>query len=124
MDDLVEKYVVLRDKKAEISAEYKAKIAKVDEILGRIEGALLSQFGQLGVESVRTKSGTAYMSHRTAATVADWDTTLEYIRNTDNWQLLERRVSKKDVEEFKGEHGDLPPGVNWRDEVVVNVRRS
>lgn len=124
MDDLVEKYIAVRDRKAEIAAEYKAKIAKCDEVLDRIEGALLAQFQQLGVESVRTKVGTAYCSHRTSATVADWDAALEYIKQTDNWQLLERRVSKKDIEEFKGEHGDLPPGVNWRDEVVVNVRRS
>ena len=31
---------------------------------------------------------------------------------------------KQAVEQYKEEHGDLPPGINWREEVVVNVRRS
>jgi hypothetical protein len=38
--------------------------------------------------------------------------------------MLERRVNKTAVEEFKAEHGEIPPGVNTRQEIVINVRRS
>lgn len=124
MEELVEKYIQLRDKKAEISAEYKEKIAKLDQVLTKIEGALLTNFETLGMESVRTKAGTAYKSSRSSATVADWDTVLGFIQNNDLWNMLDHRVSKKAVEEFKEAHGDLPPGINWREEIVVNVRRS
>ena len=124
MEELVEKYIQLRDKKAEISAAFKAKTAKLDEVIGKIEGVLLQQFMELGMESVRTKAGTAYKSTRSSATVADWDNVLDFVRQNDLWNMLEHRVSKQAVEQFKEEHGDLPPGVNWREEVVVNVRRS
>jgi hypothetical protein len=38
--------------------------------------------------------------------------------------MLERRVSKAAVEQYKDEHGNLPPGINWREEITINVRRS
>ena len=124
MEELVEKYIQLRDAKAQAAAAFKAKVAKLDEVLTKIEGVLLQQFNEHGMESVRTKAGTAYKSSRVSATVADWDSVLSFIQKNDLWNMLEHRVSKQAVEQFKEEHGDLPPGVNWREEVVVNVRRS
>ena len=124
MDELVENYVKLRDAKAQLKAEYDGKRAKLDEVMDQIEGNLLLKFQELGCESVRTAVGTAYKSTRCSATVADWDTILDHVQQTDNWTLLDHRISKKAVEEYKEENGELPPGVNWREEVVVNVRRS
>lgn len=124
MEELVEKYIRLRDAKAQLKAEYAQKAAKLDDILDRIESVLLQQFSEFGMESVRTKAGTAYKSTRVSATVADWDSVLAFIKKNDLWQMLEHRVSKQAVEQFKEVNGDLPPGVNWREEVVVNIRRS
>ena len=124
MEELVEKYIELRDAKSKIKAAYDAKIAKIDGVLDKIEGVLLQQFTDSGMESVRTKSGTAYKQMRTSAGVADWDATLQFIQDNELWNMLERRVSKAAVEQFKDAHGDLPPGINWREEVVINVRRA
>jgi hypothetical protein len=124
MKEMVEKYIALRDKKAQITAEYKEKVAGIDEVLTKVEAALLHQFKTMGVESVRTSCGTAFRSTRYSATVADWDSVLDFIKNNGHWQMLDHRVSKKAVEEYREEHGDLPPGVNWREEVTVNVRRA
>lgn len=124
MEELVEKYIELRDTKSKMSSDYKAKVAVLDKVLDKIEAELLSQFGDLGMESVRTKSGTAYKSTRTSATVADWDYTLDFIQKHELWNMLERRVSKQAVEQYKEEHGDLPPGINWREEITINVRRA
>ncbi len=124
MEELIEKYIAIRDKKAEIVAAHKAKIAKIDETLDKVEAVLLVQLEENGMESARCKSGTVYKSNRTSATVADWDYVLNFIQTHDLWNMLERRVSKQAVEQYKEEHGDLPPGINWREEVVVNVRRS
>lgn len=124
VEQLVEHYITLRDKKAEIANAAKAKLARVDALLDKIEGALLLTFQQSGAESVRTKSGTAYKSTKASATVADWDAVLNYIRDNELWQMLERRVSKDAVIQFREQHNDLPPGVNWREEVTINVRRA
>jgi hypothetical protein len=124
MDDLVTKYIELRDTKAKIEAEMKAKVAKIVGIMDKIEAAILAEFQESGVESIRTKDGTAYKQTRTSATVADWDAALNYIQANNLWHMLERRVSKQAVEQFKEAHGELPPGLNWREEVVINIRRS
>lgn len=124
MEDLVTKYIELRDAKSKIEGEMKAKVAKIVEIMDKIEAAILAEFQDSGVESVRTKDGTAYKQTRTSATVADWDATLSYIQANNLWHMLERRVSKTAVEQFKDAHGELPPGLNWREEVVINIRRS
>ena len=124
MEELVDKYIELRDTKSKMSTEYKARVAKIDSVLDKIEGELLRQFSEHGMESVRTKSGTAYKSSRNSATVADWDYVLDFIQKNDLWNMLERRVSKQAVEQYKEEHGTLPPGINWREEITINVRRS
>ena len=124
MEELVEKYIKLREVKTKLSNEYKAKVAKVDDIMDKIEAAILAQFNELGVESARTNAGTAYKQTRTSATVADWDAVLHFIQENDLYNMLERRVSKNAVEEYVQENGALPPGVNWRQEVVINVRQG
>lgn len=124
MKDMVEKYIALRDARALLDSAYKLKKAPLDAAMDKIEAAILAQFEASQIESVRTEGGTAYKSKKTSATVADWDLVLAYIKANDLWQMLEQRVSKKAVEEFVEAHSDLPPGINWREEVTINVRRT
>jgi hypothetical protein len=124
LDEVVKNYIALRDRKAAIKAEYDAKAAKIDDVLDKVEAKILEYFEQSGLESIRTDAGTAYKSTRNSATVGDWDSVLAHILETENYQLLEHRVSKKAVEEYRMANEDLPPGVNWRSEVTVNVRRG
>lgn len=123
-NDVVTKYIQLRDKKAQIKAEYDVKVAKIDEVMDKVEGKLIEYFQDTGLESIRTDAGTAYKTTRTSATVADWDAFLAHVVDTENYHLLEHRASKKAVEEYKQVNEDLPPGVNWREEIVVNIKRG
>lgn len=124
MDDLVGKYLRFREIKASLKAKHQTELEPIEAALKTIEATLLTEFQKLGTESMRTSAGTAYKSTRSSATVADWEQVLEYVKQNEMWDLLERRVSKAAVEEFKEEYQDLPPGVNWREEVTINVRRS
>ena len=124
LSELVAKYIELRDKKSQIKAEYDGKVAKLDEVLDKIEATLLKTFDQTGMESVKTEFGTAYTSTRTTASVADPDAFMTYVINNEAWHLLEKRAAKSGVEQYKAEHDEGPPGVNWRAERTVNIRRS
>lgn len=124
MEELVERYIKLRDTKDRLKKAYAKRVGPIEEALEAIEGLLLKQFEELGVESARCASGTAYKSRKTSATVADWESTLGHIIKHNNWSMLEKRVSKDAVSAYKDEYGELPPGVNWREEITVNVRRS
>jgi type I site-specific restriction endonuclease len=124
LSEIVTKYIELRDKKAELKAEYDNKVASIDEVLDKIEVKLLQVFEETGSKSFSTPNGTAYASVRTSASVADKEAFMEYVKNTEQWPLLEVRASKTAIEQHRDLHEDLPPGVNWREERVVNIRRS
>lgn len=124
LSEVVTKYIELRDKKSELKAEYEQKVAKIDETLEKIEVKLLEVFEESGSKSFNTPNGTAYVSVRSSASVADREAFMEYVKRTEEWPLLEVRVNKTAVQQHRDIHDDLPPGVNWREERVVNVRRS
>lgn len=124
VDEIVARYIALRDKKAEIKAKYDAEVEAIDAAMNRVENYLLKLMTELGVESIRTSAGTPYVSRRTSATVADWDAFLDWVRRNGEWSMLERRANKTVVQSWRDEHNDLPPGLNWREERVVNIKRS
>lgn len=125
MDEIVQQYIKLREKKAQLKAEYEAKVAPYEEVQEKIEALLLAHFAEFGVESVKTSAGTAYASIRSSASMADWDTFKAFCEQQDDpFAFLDRRVNKSAVEQFKEAHGDIPPGVNWSETRVVNFRRT
>lgn len=123
-DELVQLFIMLRDDIAREKAAFEQKVADKKAKQSKIEGILLHRFQETGAESVRTQYGTAYKSTKKQASVADWDALLNYIKLEEAWELLTRAVSKTVVEQFVAANDDLPPGVSWREEVVIGFRRS
>jgi hypothetical protein len=124
VEALVERYIKMRDTKDKLKKAYAKKIEPLENAMEQIEGLLLKMFESTGIDSAKCGSGTAYKSRRCSATVADWDAALTHIIKNQAWSMLEKRVSKEAVDAYREEYGDLPPGINWREELVVNVRRS
>lgn len=121
---IVERYIQLRDKKAELDQAHKAKMETINVALDKMEALLLAEFGKLGLDSAASPAGTAYKSVRSSAKVLDWDSTLAWIKANERWDILYRNVAKTAVEEFRNETQTLPPGIDWREEVTLNVRRK
>jgi hypothetical protein len=124
MSELVAKYIELRDKKAEHKAEYDEKVSKIEETLTKIEAKILEVFETTGMDSVKTECGTAYSTLRTSCSVADKEAFISFVREKDEWPLLEVRPSKSAVDQYRSAMDELPPGINWRAEKVVNIRRT
>lgn len=124
LSELIDKYIEIRDKKAQLKAEYDAKKGKMDEALEKIEAVILKTFEASGMDSAKTEKGTAYTSKLVTATVADPDVFMKHVIENQAWYMIEKRCSKVGVEQYRAEHDEPPPGINWREERVVNVRRS
>ena len=126
LDELVANYIKLRDKKSLLKKQYDEKVAKVDAVMDRMEAIILKTFQDSGIDSARTDAGTAYISTRTSATVGSREEFLSWVlQDPDERSIfLENRVSKAAVEQFKAANDDLPPGINFRSEVTVGVRRA
>lgn len=123
-DEIVEKYMLLRAKKKEAKDAFDAQVAKIDEAMERIENHFLGKMQESGMESIRTKFGTVYKQLRTSATLADREMFRNYCQEQDAWHLADIKANPVAVREFKEEHEDLPPGVNFSQSVVVNIRKS
>lgn len=125
LSEAVSLYIKLRDQKAQMKADFDAQVAPLQEKMDKLEAKLLEVFNQTGMDSVKTEFGTAYATVRTSASIADRDVFMDFVKANEEWALLEVRVSKTAVEQYRSANDDeLPPGVNVREERVVNIRRS
>jgi hypothetical protein len=124
IDKLVEGYIKLRDRKDALRKEFEKKVEDINSVMTKIENALLKHLNAIGGDSIKTPVGTVFKKTVRNVGVADWDRVLEFIRENEMWDMLEHRVSKTAVEQYKEEHNDLPPGVNWSETTVVQIRRS
>lgn len=124
IDDVIKGYVKMRDALDARVAEQKAELVPMRENMRKVEAWLQNQLQTQGLKNFKGASGTAFLKEVTSATVQDWDATLEFIKTNERWELLERRVSKTVVEDYAESTGEIPPGVELKREIVVQVRRS
>ena len=125
LSEAVSLYIQFRDKKAQMKAEFDQQVAPLQEKMDKLEAKLLEVFNKTGMDSVRTEFGTAYSTVRTTASVADRESFMDYVKANEEWALLEVRVSKTAVDQYRSTNdNELPPGINIREERVVNIRRS
>lgn len=124
LETLVEQYIELRDKKSAVQARAKELVAKLDAEMAELEVTILQAFGELGIESARTKAGTAYKAEKRLTSVAGWDDFLPWVQATDNWHMLTRAANKTAVLEYLDEHEELPPGINLYRTVEININRA
>jgi phage host-nuclease inhibitor protein Gam len=124
LSEAVSIYIKMRDKKAQMKADFDASVAPLTEKMDKLEAKLLDVFNKTGIDSVKTEFGTAYTTTRVTASVADREIFMTHVKENEEWALLEVRASKTAVEQYRETNNDLPPGVSIREERVVNVRRS
>lgn len=126
-DVLVHAYITLRDQKAEVVKEKEAAEAALEAKMSQITGILLARFRENGDESVRTKYGTAFKTTKTSASVGDRDAYKGWILESPEERMvfLDMRCNKTAITTYRTEHeNDVPPGVNWREELTIGIRRS
>lgn len=121
---LIAGYIRLRDKKDALKKEYEAATERINALMEKIENSLLKHLQAIGGDSLKTPAGTVYKQTKSSCTVADKDAFLAFAQESGVWSILDVRASKTGVQQYREEHDDLPPGVNWTEVVVVNVRRS
>ena len=124
LDTMVEKFVQLRDKVAEIKKRQTDEMAPYNATMGTLEAWMLDALNATGTESARTKHGTVFKSTRTSTKVMDWTATLNFIREVGAWDLLEARVSKTAAEAIMTETQQPIPGLSVSRETTLNVRRA
>ena len=123
-EEMITKYLLLRDKKSVIEKQQKEALAPYNVALDTLENLLLAELNKAGLRSMACPNGTAYKTTKSSAKVMDWTATLDFIKANEAWDLLDKRVSKTAVEAIIEETNQPIPGVETTREVQVNVRKA
>jgi len=125
LEKLTRVYIKMRDKKAELSADLEAQIAKIDESMKAVKSAILEHMKSINATSISTEFGTLIRTTRTTYTTTDWDSMGKFILEHQAPELLEKRLHQGNMKTFLENNPDvLPPGLNANSEYSVTVRRS
>lgn len=123
VDDVIAAYMRLRDKKESMEAAVKEQTKELKEKMEKLEAWIKEQADVQGVTSFKTKHGTAFLTTTDYANVADWDAVLNYIRENEAYDMLEKRVSKVAVRGYIEANKAVPAGVNYGTKLEVNIRK-
>lgn len=124
LDDIIQKFVELRDQKEALQNSVKAQIQGIDEQLKTLTGYLMLKMQESGQDAVKTAYGTAFKKESDFVSVSNWDDTLAYIRANGAWSMLNKAVNKTAVKEYIEQNEVPPPGINYTRIVEVQVRRK
>jgi hypothetical protein len=123
IDQVIAKYMQIREEKSALVAQTKALTDALDKKMETIEKFIKVRATEDGVTSFKTSHGTAFLTTVDFANVADWDTVLNFIKDNDAYDMLQRRVSKEAVRGYIDANKEVPPGITYGTKLEVNVRR-
>jgi hypothetical protein len=121
---LVKEYREVRDALDQERHRYQEFERGAKDKMAQLSMALREVADEMGVDSFRTDEGTAYRVVKESYRVGVWEDVLAWIKETGNWQCLEKRIGKLATKEVHQETGELPPGVEYDAEVEFVVRKS
>ena len=123
IDDVIGKYIDLRDSVERENAALKDKLAPMQAAMKTIETYLMQVAITTGQTKFGTKHGTAFITTKTGCNVADWDAALRFILD-GHTHLLNKAVNKTAVGEYIEKNGSPPPGINWVAMREIQIRRA
>lgn len=125
IDKIVAVYVKIRNAKEDLTREYDAKIADLDEQMRVLKQKLLDVSKETGVTSFKTEHGTAYRTIKNRYWTNDWESFYGFMRQHGAMELLEKRIHQTNMREFLEDNPEVhPPGLNVDQEYEITIRRK
>jgi len=121
--DVIRTYMVLRNQKSALEADTKAKVDTIKQKMEKLEAWIKERADEQGVTSFKSEWGTAFLTTTDYANVSDWDAMLQFVRDNEAYDMLEKRVSKTAVRGYIETNKSVPPGVNYGTKLEVNIRK-
>lgn len=121
--DVIRTYAKLRDQKAAVEGEVKDRVAQIKAKMDKLEAYLKEQMDAQGLTSFKSDHGTAFLTTTDFANVANWDEVLQFIKDNEAYDMLEKRVSKTAVRGYMDKNKRVPPGITYGTKLDVNIRK-
>lgn len=123
IDDVIRTYVKLRDQKAAVEGEVKERVDQIKGKMAKLEAYLKEQMDAQGLTQFKSDHGTAFLTTTDFANVANWDEVLQFIKDTESYDMLEKRISKTAVRGYMDQYKKVPPGITYGTKLDVNIRK-
>jgi hypothetical protein len=123
VDERVAQYVQLRDGIAVIKERHEAELKPLVDLQNMLSAWLQNFMENAKAQSVKTSSGTAILSTRYSASLADADAFMKYVIENKAFDLIDRRANSTACRDFAEKNLQPPPGVNLSAIRTVGVRR-
>ena len=124
-EKLTRVYLKIRDKKAQLSSDFKKQEEDLNQKLDKVKAALLDYCKEQGLESVKTSEGIFYRSVRTRYWTSDWEAMHKFVMEHDVPEFLEKRLNQTNVRTFLEENPEtVPKGLNVDSEYIISVRKK
>ena len=119
----IQQYVALRDRIKQIDEAHDAERKKYSTLMDEVGGLIQVFLDANKLENIKTDHGTAYVTKRYTASLADPDAFMKFVIDNKEFTLLDRRANATAVREYTEDHKALPPGVNLSTMQTLGVRR-
>ena len=121
---LIELYLETRDAKLAIERKHKDHLKQYGEVMKKIEAKLFEHLQRHGMQSLSSDIGTAYVSHKRSATIADGEAFRNFVIENRAWDMLDWKANVTAVGDFLSDHEILPPGINYRVDQSINIMKK
>lgn len=122
--DIIKVMLELRDERAQLKKEYEDKDRALRKKYERGENWLLQHMHETGHDKFTAGGATVYTSTTARTSIPDWNAFCDYVRQTGQVDLLQKRLSSTNLKELMKDNPTPPPGVAVEEVVTVNIRRS
>ena len=125
LDELVETYLRIRNKRDELTRQFQMKDQELKNDLAQLEQVMLSSCNEVNADSIKTSKGTIIKSLKENYVCSDWGNFRDFIRENDAVELLQQRIHQANFKEFLNgrEEAGLPPGISSMREFNIVVRK-
>lgn len=122
---IINAFINIREKRSVLKREFDQADGILRKNLDYLEVKLLAMMNEAGSDQLTVRGlGKAIRSISYRAEARDWSAINEYIRESGDIEVLQRRLALGHIREYQDEHGHLPPGIDLTAEIAVTVRRD
>ncbi len=119
----VAQYLQLRAKRKAMAEAYDQQDKPYAEMENLLSGLILQHLEAVGADNIKTPAGTCYRSEKSTASLEDPDLFMKHVKETEQFDLLDRKANVTAVKAYIAEHGGaLPPGVKISTRLTLGVR--
>jgi hypothetical protein len=125
IDVLVKVYIKLRSAKDDLRRNYDLQDKDLQDQMNMIQSEILDFCRNSGLDSLKTKYGTAMRSVKERYWCTDWDSFRTFVKENDAIELFEKRIHQTNMKQFMETNPELlPPGMNIEREYSITIRKA